>query len=53
MDVPVPAKAMVCRTTVELALVCVRECIHERGDATLNLAAVCPELRLPRRTPQY
>ncbi len=52
-DAPVRAKALMCHKTVELALARVREWMGDRADTALNVAALCDELGLPRRTLQY
>ncbi len=50
---PVRGKVLVCKQTVELALARVQEWMRERADTPLNVAALCAELGLPRRTLQY
>ncbi len=52
-DAPVPAKSLMCRSTVQQALATVQQWMQERADTPLNVAALCAELGLPRRTLQY
>ena len=50
---PRGGKANSCRQTVDQALATVRTWMHERAQTPLNVAALCAELSLPRRTLQY
>ncbi len=52
-SMPVRAKAVACRQTVEQALTRVGEWMQQGADKPLNVARLCAELDIPRRTLQY
>ena len=52
-SMPVRAKAVACRQTVDQALICVRDWMQQRADTPLNVATLCAALGIPRRTLQY